>query len=362
MSPRRPGWSVPADLDPLFPHPLMRAAALTQLSGSERRRIEWAFASSVEDPERRAVHLVCSTPGPSLRISALLEEAAEEVVRRRGPLAAAGIWADAARVTPAGPLRLARLLKAGELLIAVGRLSEAQRCLAELLGGTDDPLLRAEAVILMSWGRWWSDPAEAARDALAEAERVVDVSPRHAARLRSVAAVCHIVCTDFRAALAAMVALDPPIEAAASPTLEVAAAPDVLASVGRVPEANRQLPPDLVRQWIQMAREGPSNLAVITGLQLTAIALTGLERFDEAEQLVEAASSSSRRSGRPQGIGFLLGVDSLLAWWRSDWDRMNAVLIEMLTLAGDTGENTLAESAAAMLGRLASGAGRRRAG
>ena len=154
-----------------------------------------------------------------------------------------------------------------------------------------------------------------------------------------------------------MPAFHPPIQTGAPPTLEVVAPPDVLASVGRVAEANRQLPSDRVRQWIQTARQGPGDLAVIAGLQLTAIALTGLERFDEAEQLVEAAISSARRSGRPQGIAFLLGVDSLLGWWRGDWDRMNAVLTEMLTLAGDTGENTLVETAEAMLGRLAAARG-----
>ncbi len=269
-------------LGPVFPHPLMRAAALAQLSGSERRRIEWAFASIVEDPERRAIHLVGSTHGPSLRVSALLEDAAREVVSRRGPLAAAGIWADAARVTPGGPVRIARLLKAGELLTAVGRLPEAQRCLAELLGSTDNPVTRAEGAILMAWSRWWSEPAEAARDALAEAERVEVDSPRHSARLRSVAALCHIVCADMRGALKAMPAFHPPIQTGAPPTLEVVAPPDVLASAGRVAEANRQLPSDRVRQWIQTARQGPGDLAVIAGLQLAAIALTGLERFDEA--------------------------------------------------------------------------------
>ncbi len=345
------------DLGPIFPHPLMRAAALSQLSGSERRRIERALASVVDDPERRAIHLVGSTQAPSLRISALLEEAAEEVVSRRGPLAAAGIWADAARVTPAGPLRIARLFKAGELLTAAGRLSEAQRCLAELLGSTDDLLTRAEAVAVMSWSRCWSEPAEAARDARAEAERVQEVAPRQAAQLRSVAALCYIVCADFRAALRAIPALDSPIQADAAPTPEVVAPPDVLASAGRVTEANRQLTPDLVRQWTHMARKGPGDLAAITGLQVTAIALIDLERFEEAEELVEAASSSARRSGRPQGIAFLLGVDSLLAWWRSDWDRMNAVLAEMLTLAGDTGETTLVETAKALLGRLAAARG-----
>ena len=126
-------------LGPVFPHPLMRAAALAQLSGSERRRIEWAFASIVEDPERRAIHLVGSTPRPIAARQRFARRRREEVVSRRGPLAAAGIWADAARVTPAGPVRIARLLKAGELLTAVGRLPEAQRCLAELLGSTDDP-------------------------------------------------------------------------------------------------------------------------------------------------------------------------------------------------------------------------------
>ncbi len=342
---------------PVFAHPLMRAAALGQLSGSERRRVEWAFASVVDDPERRSVHLIGSTQGPSARISALLEAAAQEVERRRGPLAAAGIWADAARVTPAGPVRIARVLKAGEFLTAVGRLAEAHRCLTELLGSTDDPLARAEAVVLMSWGRLWNEPAEAARDALAEADRVGGVAPAHAAQLRSVAALGHIVSADIRAAQTAIAALDSEFEADALPTLEVVAPLDVLANLGNVPEANRQLSGERVRRWIQVARKGPAQLGVIMGLQLTAIALTSLERFDEAERLVLAASSSSRRSGRPQGVPFLLGVDSLLAWWRGDWDRMNAVLIEMLTLAGDTGESALAESAAALLGRLAAARG-----
>ncbi len=344
-------------LGPVFPHPLMRAAALTQLSGTERRRIEWAFATIVDDPERRAVHLLRSTQGPSQRISALLEEAAKELISRRRSLAAAGTWADAARVTPAGPMRIARLLTAGELLTSVGRYSEAQRCLTELLGSTADPLMRAEAVTLTSWCRWWNEPAEAASDALSEADRVLDVSPPHAARLLSVAALCHIVCADFSAALKAIGGLDSPIQTDAAPTLEVVTPPDVLVSVGRVAEGNRLLPSDRVRRWTQIARKGHGDLDAIMGLQLTAITLTMAERFEEAEELVEAASRSARRSGHPRGIAFLLAVDSVLAWWRGEWDRMKALLIELRTLAGDTGENTLVEAAAAQLGWLAAARG-----
>jgi len=341
----------------LFPHPLMRAAAVTQLSRSERRRVEWALASVVEDPERRAIHLRGSTREPSAEISALLEETAQEVLRRRGPMAAAGVWADAAQISPAGPARIARLLKAGELLTTVGRLSEAQRCLAELLGSTDDPAMRAEAVLLMSWSRWWSEPAEAARDAMEEADRVLDTSPPHAARLRSAAAVCNIVCADLRAALVAIPAVEPPVETDAPPTLEVVAPASVLATAGRVVEANRQLTPDRVRRWTLTARMGPTDLVVIAGLQLAAVALVGCERFDEAKELVDAASNASRRSGHPQGITFMLGVDSLVSWWRSDWDRVNAALVESLTLAADTNQRTLVETAEAMLGRLAAARG-----
>lgn len=347
---------------PVFPHPLMRAAALAQLSGLERRRIEWAFASTVEDPERRAVHLVASTQGPSPQISTLLADAAEEVASRRGPLAAAGIWADAAQVTPAGPRRIAGLLKAGELLTAVGRLSEAQHCLAELRDGGVDPQTRAAGAILMSWSRWWSEPADAAEDALAEAERVVAVSPSYASRLRCVAAVCYIVCADLGSALKAIPPRDSPIRdspirAGTLPTLEVLAHANVLACVGWVAEASRELSAELVRQWIRLARRGPADVAVIAGLQLAAIMLACVERFDEARELADAAIGSARRSGRPQGIAFWVGVDSTVGWWRGDWDRMNAALEEMLTLAGDTGENTLVDTANALLGRLAAARG-----
>ena len=88
---------------PTFRHPLLRAAALSELTGSQRRRAEWALANTVEDAERRATHLVRSAEGPSEEMAEMLEAAAEIVVSRMGSLAAATIWADAARLTPDGP-------------------------------------------------------------------------------------------------------------------------------------------------------------------------------------------------------------------------------------------------------------------
>ena len=76
---------------------------MSELTGPQRRRAEWALANTVEDAERRATHLVRSAEGPSEEMAEMLEAAAEVVVSRMGSLAAASIWADAARLTPDGP-------------------------------------------------------------------------------------------------------------------------------------------------------------------------------------------------------------------------------------------------------------------
>jgi DNA-binding CsgD family transcriptional regulator len=337
---------------PTFRHPLLRTAALSELTGSQRRRAEWALANTVEDAERRASHLVRSAEGPSEEMAERLEAAAEIVVSRMGSLAAASIWADAARLTPDGPERLARLRRAAGELAAAGRLPEAQSYIAQILASTDDLATRAEAVTWLTWTRLWTDPATAASDALAEAARFDSEADDHARRLRSVASLCFVILGDFRRAATLVPDTPEPALHSLLPNLEAIAPANVLASSGRVKEANSWLPPDRVRQCMRIARQNSTDIALLTGVQLAALTLILVERFDEAGSLVETAISGARRAGRPQNLPFLLALDAELAWRSSEWSRLEAHLTEALSLAADTGEHGFADIICALLGRL----------
>ena len=352
----------PTASGPTFRHPLLRTAALKELTGAERRKTEWALASTVNDAERRATHLVRSVEGPSVEVADMLESAAKTVASRMGSLAAAGIWADAARVTPGGPARLERMLRASGELAAAGRLPEAQDGLAQVLASTDDSIIRAEAMTLLTWTRLWTDPAAAAADSLAEAARVDGVAHDHARRLHSVAALCYIVLGDLHRAMTVVPDVPDVALQDVPPNLEVIAPANVLASIGRVKEANNWLPRDRVRQCMQIARQNPTDLALVTGIQVAALTLTSVERFEEAATLVETAISGARRAGRPQNLPFLLTVDAELAWWSGEWRRSEALLTEALSLAGDTGEAGFVDIIRARLGRLAAGRGDMEAG
>jgi DNA-binding CsgD family transcriptional regulator len=326
-----------------FGHPLVRSAALGVLSVSDRRRVHAALAEVSADPERRAAHLVLSAAGVSAELADALDTAATEIGRRLGSLGAAGIWRDAALLSPQGPARLARLRRAVAELAAAGSVEDALRLADEVLATSDDPVARAEVTMVATWIQMYTERAiAAANDAAAEAALIEQDSPELAQQLRMVAAIGLMTNGPIERSLALADPGQPKADISAlGPTLESTYAPVTLGLAGRVAEANVWLPPERVDLCAEVTRSREFGMHVAVGVQLMALALLWLERWPEAGRIAMGAIERLRVSRQPHDLPVFCAAFGEACFWQGKWDEATAVYEDCLSLAEQTGQTGL---------------------
>lgn len=111
-----------------FTHPLLGSIIYSEASPARRRTLHARLAALVGEGEERARHLALAASGPSTEIAATLDEAALEAVRRGAPEAAADLYEQAIRLTPAedGRGRYRRSIGRAEALLQAGDASAAR--------------------------------------------------------------------------------------------------------------------------------------------------------------------------------------------------------------------------------------------
>ena len=146
--------AVAADADQLleigagvrFRHPLVRSAAYTAGSASDRRAMHLALAQATDvraDPERRLWHLASATAEPDEGLARELERTAETAQARAG-LAAAAAFLQRASVLTADPVRRAdRALAAAAAHLHAGAFDAARSSATEAAAVAADDLQRA---------------------------------------------------------------------------------------------------------------------------------------------------------------------------------------------------------------------------
>lgn len=83
-----------------FAHPLFAEAAVSLLSGDERRALHASIAEHMSDPEQRARHRAHAVAGPDEELAESLAEAARVASHRGAFASAAELWELAAQLTP----------------------------------------------------------------------------------------------------------------------------------------------------------------------------------------------------------------------------------------------------------------------
>jgi DNA-binding CsgD family transcriptional regulator len=137
-----------------FTHPLLASAFVELHTREEVQRAHLALASSLADPDERALHLGRGTTEPSERVAAQLEAACDRLDARGAPETAAVLAERAAALTPeADPVRRTRrLLRAADLYQAAG---EGQEHVFPLLGELAEVLPpgpdRARVFVRIGW-------------------------------------------------------------------------------------------------------------------------------------------------------------------------------------------------------------------
>ncbi len=130
-----------------FVHPLARAAIYHSAAPADRRAAHKALASVMtapDDADRRAWHLAAAASGWDADAATALEAAARRARESSGYAAAAGAWAESARLTEPLELRAARLFNAADNAWLAGQVEDALAMLAAARGHAQDLELRVD--------------------------------------------------------------------------------------------------------------------------------------------------------------------------------------------------------------------------
>jgi DNA-binding CsgD family transcriptional regulator len=116
-----------------FRHPLVRAAVYQGATFGTRVAVHGALARALSGgahTERRAWHLAAAATGPDDGVAGLLQESAQQALRRGGPAVASAGFERAAELSVAGPARARLLLAAAQAAFQAG-LGDRAAALAE---------------------------------------------------------------------------------------------------------------------------------------------------------------------------------------------------------------------------------------
>ena len=114
-----------------FQHPMIRSTVVGRATDASRREAHRALAAVIADQDRSAWHSAAGVTTPDEAVAALLDAAAERAQRRGAIAAAQTLLEKAARVTPDGDARGARLLRAANHAYELGRLDIMPRLLED---------------------------------------------------------------------------------------------------------------------------------------------------------------------------------------------------------------------------------------
>jgi len=124
-----------------FSHPLVRSAAYRSATSDDRHRVHHALADATNadaDPDRRAWHLACATPGPDENVASELERSAGRARARGGVAAAAAFLRRSVALTVDPARRAERALAAAQTSLEAGAFDAALAVLATVETGSLD--------------------------------------------------------------------------------------------------------------------------------------------------------------------------------------------------------------------------------
>ncbi|MEO3786946.1 AAA family ATPase [Actinocorallia sp. B10E7] len=126
-----------------FRHPLIRTAAYQSGVLAQRVLAHRALAEASSDPDCRARHGAAAATGPDAAVAEELEQAAERARTRAAPAIAAGLYRQAADLTPDPSGRARRLGAAATTALESGDVDEAGDLVSRAERLTGDPAARA---------------------------------------------------------------------------------------------------------------------------------------------------------------------------------------------------------------------------
>ncbi|HEY1715424.1 MAG TPA: AAA family ATPase [Solirubrobacteraceae bacterium] len=340
-------------------HPLVRSAIYHAAGAPARRAAHAALARAGGEarlPDHRAWHLAAAAAAPDEAVAAELDQVAVQAARRGAPSTALRAFAQAARLSPDEGDRARREIDAAELALAVGRLDEALELLDGARGRGDDPRLRAHGERIRARVEMLRGSPHAAHDRLvAIAEAIADLDRPLAAAAMTEAVLARTVTGPLPAyretaerAWALAQGLGGEVEAMAAVALgcglllsaETDAGLELFARYGAVVEK-----PEV---W-HSAPELPGMYACLHA---------SIERFDTADRLFTAMTTSARDQGALRALPYPLSGRALVDLELGRWPAALAGAQEAVELSREMAGPAMLASSLAALAQVEASMGR----
>ncbi|MEV1022877.1 AAA family ATPase [Streptomyces sp. NPDC050264] len=325
----------------VFRHPLVRSGVYHGARAVHRWRAHRTIAHALQGAEaptaleRYAWHLAESGADPDEKVAASLERAASGGPGSLTYPLAARLYAHAARFTPEGEHKAARLLSAARAAQAAGSLDEAADLLDRALGHAARPRTRLDIRQLRCYvdinrGR----PARAReqlRAAVGEARRV---DPALAAVMLGGITFTELAIGDLTAARATSAESMQIAEAATDPAaaLPVRLLHALVELLGGDAHDGRALLRELEKPLAETDLAFPYPVSGVGGLCYLAA-----EELDEAHALLDRAVHAARAASTVGLLAHLLATLSVVEFWRGQWNAALAHADESARLGEDTG-------------------------
>ncbi|WP_203582084.1 helix-turn-helix transcriptional regulator [Microbacterium hibisci] len=344
-----------------FRHPLLRAAVYSGASAQARRAAHHAAALATPqgDADRRAWHLSEATSHPDAGIADLLAQAGDRALSRAAYSVASGVYERAARLTPGGGPRAARLLQAADAAWESGDGERAVRLLdrrARDAGAEatvlDDPDATRDVELRASVAARTGSLREALDILLRAADRTASADAATVALADAVHATYYLGDARTASGLADRIArLRPDVRTSRARALGLMASgmAKTLAGRGGADEIRAAVP--LFEADPELSRD-PRRLS---WLMLAPLYLRDATSGVRLRTLVEEVRGSAGIGALP-ALLFHMAVDQ--ATTAASWVRAEASFTEAIRLAADTGQTTEQAMSLAGLARLDSRAGR----
>lgn len=142
-----------------FRHGLVGTAAIDLVGPAQHRRIHSALAgaAALVDFERSVAHRYAAMLGTSEEIAKALDVVADSARQRGGAAASAPVLERAARASPPGPSRWARILRAVEAALIAGHPGNVRDLCEQLRAECDDATARGAATLLLGQSATWGE-------------------------------------------------------------------------------------------------------------------------------------------------------------------------------------------------------------
>ena len=341
-------------------HPLMRPVVVSHTPLWMRTAACRALAAAAEG-HVRAWYLAAAATSTDDAAAEALVAAAEHARQRNGYSASARAWRRAAELTADQNTRVVRLVHAATDAHLAGDLGAAAAWCEEALEQSHDPLLTAEAELLLGRARTWQgDPLRGFNGLVRAAAVIRPVKPERTVTLLAEAL--------WPAAMAGRIRLMRQVARQIEQLLEeMRSAPGgedasltVLAMVAQAFVMSAEL--DRAARYRQRAQALLPSADPVTEQRGVAYLAQGdiwTEGYEQGRQRLGAVVECGRRMGAPMILSLALGLSSELGWWTGEWAPAYADATDSLQWAQELNQTGLIGYSLSLLARIEAARGDR---